>query len=179
MTGGEFDNYAADITRTYPINGRFTSEQRLIYELVLRAQKAGIACVRPGCAWDEIQRTIVKILTTGLVELGILHGSADDLIEQEAYKPFYMHQSGHWLGLDVHDCGRYKTNGKWRPLEAGMVLTVEPGLYISRDMHGVDSRWQGIGVRIEDDIHVTPDGHKNLSGDLAVEVDDIEALIRG
>ncbi len=177
--GGEFENYAADITRTFPVNGHFSPEQRLIYELVLRAQKAGIACVRPGCAWDEIQRSMVSVLTTGLVELGLLHGSVDELIEREAYKPFYMHQSGHWLGLDVHDCGEYKLQGKWRALEAGMVLTVEPGLYISADMDGIDPRWRGIGVRIEDDIHVTQDGHKNLTQDLAVEVDDIEALIRG
>ncbi len=177
--GGEFENYAADITRTFPINGRFSPEQRLIYELVLRAQQAGIACVKPGCFWDEIQRTIVQILTAGLAELGILRGSIDELIEKEAYKRFYMHQSGHWLGLDVHDCGRYKLQGKWRPLEPGMVLTVEPGIYIHPDLDGVDSRWLGIGVRIEDDIHVTPDGHKNLSGDLLVEVADLEALIRG
>lgn len=177
--GGEFENYAADITRTFPINGRFSPEQRLIYELVLRAQKAGIAHVKLGCLWDEIQRTIVEILTAGLVELGLLRGSIDELLEREAYKAFYMHQSGHWLGLDVHDCGRYKLDGKWRQLEPGMVLTVEPGLYIPSDFDGVDRRWRGIGVRIEDDIHVTPDGYKNLSGDLAVEVDDLEALIRG
>lgn len=177
--GGEFENYAADITRTYPINGRFSEEQRLIYELVLRAQQAGIACVQPGCSWDEVQRVIVGILTAGLVELGILRGSVDELIENEAYKPFYMHQSGHWLGLDVHDCGRYKLQGKWRSLEPGMVLTVEPGLYIPSDLKGVDPRWWGIGVRIEDDIHVTADGHKNLSGALAVQVYDLEALIGG
>ena len=177
--GAEFDNYASDITRTFPVNGRFSHEQRLIYDLVLRAQKAGIACVRPGCIWDEVQKTIVQILTAGLVELGLLKGAIDELIALEAYKPFYMHNSGHWLGLDVHDCGRYKLQGKWRSLEPGMVLTVEPGLYISRDTDGVDSRWWGIGVRIEDDIQVTHDGHKNLSGDLAVEIDDLEALIRG
>jgi Xaa-Pro aminopeptidase len=177
--GGEFEYYAADITRTYPINGRFSQEQRLIYELVLRAQKAGIALVRPGCIWDEIQRTIVQILTVGLVELGLLRGSVDELVEREAYKPFYMHQSGHWLGLDVHDCGRYKLQGKWRPLEPGMVLTVEPGLYIPSNLESVDPCWWGIGVRIEDDIHVTVDGHKNLSGDLVVDVDDLEALICG
>ena len=177
--GGEFENYAADITRTYPINGHFSSEQRLIYELVLRAQKAGIACVKPGCLWDKAQRAIVDVLTAGLVELGLLRGSVEGLIEQGAYKPFYMHQSGHWLGIDVHDSGSYKLHGKWRSLEPGMVLTVEPGLYISADSKGVDSRWWGIGVRIEDDIHVTLDGCDNLSGDLAVETADIEALIRG
>jgi Xaa-Pro aminopeptidase len=177
--GGEFENYAADITRTFPINGRFSPEQRSIYELVLRSQRAGIACVRPGCLWDEVQRTIVRVLTEGLVDLGLLHGSVEGLIESGAYKPFYMHNSGHWLGLDVHDCGQYKLHGQWRPLEPGMVLTVEPGLYISADIKGIDSRWWGIGVRIEDDIQVTVDGHKNLSGDLAVEVDDLEALICG
>lgn len=176
--GAEFENYAADITRTFPVNGHFSSEQRLIYELVLNAQKAGIAKVRPGCMWDEIQRAIVQVLTTGLVELGLLRGSVDELIEREEYKSFYMHQSGHWLGVDVHDSGRYKLQGKWRALEPGMVLTVEPGLYISKNIEGVNSRWQGIGVRIEDDIHVTDNGYLNLSQDLTVEIDELEALIR-
>ena len=176
--GGEYKGYAADITRTYPINGRFSAEQRLMYELVLQAQTAGIALIKPGCVWDEIQRTMVRILTEGLVDLGLLHGLVDDLIHHEAYKPFYMHSSGHWLGLDVLDCGRYKTNGQWRALEPGMVLTVEPGLYISPGISGVDSRWWGIGVRIEDDVLVTPKGHENLSIDLAVNVDDLEALVR-
>lgn len=177
--GGEFENYAADVTRTFPISGRFNSEQRAIYELVLQAQRAGIACVKPGHAWNEIQRTMVHTLTAGLVDLGILKGSVSQLIEQEAYKPFYMHNSGHWLGMDVHDCGAYKINEKWRALEPGMVLTVEPGLYISEHSKGVDKRWWGIGVRIEDDIYVTGDGHQNLSGELPVEIDDLEALIRG
>ena len=177
--GAEFENYAADITRTFPISGHFSKEQRLIYELVLSAQKAGIACIRPGCLWNEIQKTIVEILTLGLVELGILQGAVDELITREAYKPFYMHNSGHWLGLDVHDVGLYKLDGQWRPLAPGMVLTVEPGLYISADMKGVDSRWLGIGVRIEDDIQVTLEGHINLTGALARDVDDLEALICG
>jgi len=177
--GGEFENYAADITRTFPRNGQFSAEQRLVYELVLTAQKAGIASIRPGCAWDEVQKTIVAILTSGLVDLGLLRGPVDELIAQEAYKPFYMHQSGHWLGLDVHDCGRYKINGAWRALEPGMVLTVEPGLYISPGSEGVDSRWWGIGIRIEDDILVTETGYNNLTAALAVEMDDIEVLIRG
>ncbi len=176
--GAEFENYAADVTRTFPLNGRFSAEQRAIYELVLRAQQAGIACVKPGCIWDEVQRTIVRILTDGLVELGLLRGNVDDLIASEAYKPFYMHNSGHWLGLDVHDSGRYKTEGQWRALEEGMVLTVEPGLYIHERLD-VDERWWNIGVRIEDDIHVTHDGHDNLTAALAVNVDDLEALVRG
>ena len=177
--GAEFENYAADITRTFPVSGHFTKEQRLIYELVLCAQKAGIACIRPGCLWDEVQKTIVQILTTGLVELGLLQGIVEDLITREAYKPFYMHNSGHWLGLDVHDVGCYKLDEKWRPLAPGMVLTVEPGLYISANMEGVDKRWWGIGVRIEDDIQVTIEGHKNLSEALAVNIDDLEALVCG
>lgn len=177
--GGEYENYAADVTRVFPVGGTFSFEQRLIYELVLRAQKAGIACVRPGCKWDEIQRAIVKTLTVGLVELEILQGDVDALIASEAYKPFYMHNSGHWLGLDVHDCGRYKIDGVWRALEPGMVLTVEPGLYIRAGLDGVDQRWWAIGVRIEDDILVTIDGYENLTADLMVEISDIEAYMRG
>jgi Xaa-Pro aminopeptidase len=177
--GGEYQNYAADITRSFPINGRYSPEQKAIYALVLAAQKAGIQQVKPGCIWADIQQTIVRVLTTGLLDLGLLKGALDDLITNGAYKPFYMHQSGHWLGLDVHDVGRYKVNGDWRALEAGMVLTVEPGIYIHAGMENVDSRWHGIGVRIEDDIHVTADGYENLSAQLPVEVDDIEALIRG
>ncbi len=176
--GGEFGHYAADITRTFPVNGRFDKHQRLIYALVLRAQQAGIACVKPGCRWDLIQQTIVRVLTEGLVELEILVGKVDDLIEQEAYKPFYMHSSGHWLGLDVHDVGAYRINGVWRTLEPGMVLTVEPGLYISKTMEQVDPVWRGIGVRIEDDILVTATGHENLTKDLPVEIDAIEDLLR-
>lgn len=176
--GGEYENYAADITRTFPVNGRFSEEQRLIYELVLSAQKAGIAAIKPGLAWNEVQLIMVKILTAGLCKLGLLKGSLDELLAAEAYKPFYMHNSGHWLGLDVHDAGRYKLDGEWRLLEPGMVLTVEPGLYISAGMEGVDSRWWNIGIRIEDDIVVTPDGHENLTAGLPVEIAEIEALLR-
>ncbi|CDZ76115.1 Xaa-Pro aminopeptidase [Legionella massiliensis] len=177
--GGEYENYAADITRTFPVSGRFSEEQRAIYELVLKSQKAGIALIKPGLAWNEVQKTIVHILTAGLCELGLLQGNVTELIAAEAYKPFYMHNSGHWLGLDVHDAGRYKINGEWRPLEAGMVLTVEPGLYISAGIEGVETRWWNIGVRIEDDILVTQDGHENLTAGLPVEVAEIEALLRG
>lgn len=177
--GGEYHNYAADITRTFPANGQFNKEQRAIYELVLKAQKAGIAAVKPGVPWNEIQQKIIHILTTGLCELGLLTGNVDALIEKEAYRPFYMHNSGHWLGLDVHDAGRYKINNEWRLLEPGMVLTVEPGLYISAGMDGVEERWWNIGVRIEDDILVTKDGHENLTGALPVEIAEIEALMRG
>lgn len=176
--GGEFENYAADITRTFPINGRFSTEQRIIYDLVLKAQQAGIAAIKPGLPWNQVQKIIVKILTSGLQELGILQGEVDKLIASEAYAPFYMHNSGHWLGLDVHDKGQYKLNDEWRVLEAGMVLTVEPGLYISADIAGVDPCWHNIGVRIEDDILVTPSGYENLTASLPVMADEIEALMR-
>jgi Xaa-Pro aminopeptidase len=176
--GGEYQHYAADITRTFPVNGRFSEEQRLIYELVLRAQQAGIACIKPGMLWHTIQEAMVHVLTEGLVVLGLLKGNVQLLIEQEAYKPFYMHSSGHWLGLDVHDVGVYKENGAWRALKPGMVLTVEPGLYIAPHLP-VDARWKGIGVRIEDDIHVTTKGYENLTEALPVLVQEIEDVLCG
>lgn len=175
--GCEYHCYAADITRTFPVNGRFSSEQKKIYELVLKAQKAGIEKVRPGVLWNEVQKEIVQVLTAGLCSMGLLKGKQEHLIADEAYKSFYMHNSGHWLGLDVHDCGRYKINNEWRALEAGMVLTVEPGLYISPGMTEVDQRWWGIGVRIEDDVLVTDEGHEVLTAALPVDVDEIEALM--
>ena len=174
---GEYRNYAADITRTFPINGRFSPEQRQIYDLVLGAQHAGLACVRPGTAWDEIQRVMVVHLTQGLVDLKILKGPVGALIEQEAYKAFYPHSSGHWLGLDVHDTGRYKIAGQWRRLEPGMVLTVEPGLYLSKGIKGLDPRWWGIGVRIEDDVLVTQEGQEVLTSGLVADAAAIEAMI--
>jgi Xaa-Pro aminopeptidase len=176
---GEYEGYAADITRTFPVNGRFSPEQRSIYELVLQAQKAGIALIKPGVGFGAVQQVIVEILTAGLCDLGILQGDVVSLIETQAYKTFYMHNSGHWLGLDVHDCGRYKINNEWRPLASGMVLTVEPGLYFTPGIKGLDQRWWGIGVRIEDDVLVTETGHEVLSAALPVEIDEIEALMRG
>jgi Xaa-Pro aminopeptidase len=177
--GGEVGYYAADITRTYPVSGTFSTEQRLIYALVLRAQQAGIACVKPGAPWDSMQAAIVNELTSGLLELGILKGSLNELIELGAYKPFYMHSSGHWLGLDVHDTGAYLIDNKSRLLESSVVLTVEPGLYIPDNYEGIDPKWWGIGIRIEDDILVTQDGHDNLTGALASDPDALEDLIRG
>lgn len=176
--GAELGCYAADVTRTFPVSGQFSAEQRAIYELVLTAQQAAIDAVRPGVAWDTMQKTVVAILTEGLVDLQILQGQVSTLIETNAYKPFYMHNSGHWLGLDVHDCGRYRVNGSWRELVAGMALTVEPGIYISYGMQNVDPRWWGIGVRIEDDILVTEQGHENLTGSLESTLSEIEALLR-
>lgn len=175
--GAEYQNYAADITRTFPANGKFSAEQRAIYELVLESQLAGIKAVKPGAAWTAPQTAIVKILTQGLIDLGILKGRLDDLIEKEAYFPFYMHRSGHFLGLNVHDVGRYRVNNKWRPLEAGMVLTIEPGIYISADIPGVNKRWHNIGVRIEDNVLVTKTGRDVLSHRIPKKVEDIEKIM--
>lgn len=173
---GEFENYASDITRTYPVNGKFSAEQRALYELVLHAQRTAMEKVKPGLSWSAIQESIVNILTTGLCDLGILKGHIDDLIETQAYKPFYMHSSGHWLGLDVHDAGHYKQHETWRTLKPNMVFTIEPGLYIS-ESENVDPRWWNIGIRIEDDILVKEHGFVNLTAALPVEIDDIEALL--
>jgi Xaa-Pro aminopeptidase len=175
--GAEYDHYASDITRTFPVNGRFSESQRLLYELVLEAQRAAIDEVRPGRRWIDPHDAAVRVLTEGLVNLGLLEGKVKKLIKDEAYKPFYMHRTGHWLGMDVHDVGAYMADGKWRKLEPGMVLTVEPGLYIAPDCETVDPRWRGIGIRIEDDVLVTEDGCEVLTAALPKSVADIEALM--
>lgn len=175
--GAEFDYYAADITRTFPVNGRFSEPQRAIYELVLQAQYAIIDTVRPGVAWNQLQKTAVRVLTEGLVELGLLQGNVETLIEKETYKRFYMHRSGHWLGMDVHDVGGYKVDEEWHVLEAGMVLTVEPGLYIPAGTPDVPEAWWNIGVRIEDDVLVTEQGREVLTEALPKTVAEIEALM--
>jgi Xaa-Pro aminopeptidase len=177
--GCELDGYASDITRTFPVNGRFSRPQRTLYELVLAAQRAAIAAVRPGKRWDAPHKAALRVLTRGLVDLGFIEGSQDDvpqLIKDEKYKPFYMHRTGHWLGMDVHDVGSYKHEGKWRELEPGMVLTVEPGLYVAPDAE-VPEAFRGIGIRIEDDVLVTEDGHEVLSGDVPKDIDAIERLM--
>jgi Xaa-Pro aminopeptidase len=176
--GCEYAGCASDITRTFPVNGRFSPPQRELYELVLTAQEEAIKKAVAGNRWDDPHKMAVRILTKGLVELGILNGSKKDvprLVREEAYKPFYMHRTGHWLGMDVHDVGEYKTGGKWRRLEPGMVLTVEPGLYISADREDVPKRYRNIGIRIEDDVAVTEHGNEVLSADAPKAVADIEA----
>ncbi len=175
--GCEYDYYASDITRTFPVNGKFTPEQRALYELVLKSQEAAIEKVRPGNHWNDPHDTVVKVITKGLVELGILKGRVSTLIKKEAYKSFYMHRAGHWLGMDVHDVGDYKIDGKWRLLEPGMVLTVEPGIYIPAGAKGIAKKWWNIGIRIEDDVLVTKDGHDILSKDVPKSVEEIEALM--
>lgn len=177
--GGELEGYAADITRTFPVNGKFSKEQKQLYELVLKSQLAAIDAVQPGNHWNEPHEVVVKILVEGLVALGILKGDVKRLIEAEAFAPFYMHRTGHWLGMDVHDVGDYKVGGEWRVLEEGMVLTIEPGLYIAPDQKGVAAKWRGIGIRIEDDVLVTKEGHQVLTSSVPKTVKDIEALMQG
>ena len=174
--GAEYDYYAGDITRTFPVNGKFTPAQKSLYSIVLKAQKAAIAAVQPGNHWNEPHEEAVRVLTEGLLEVGLLKGKRDKLIEDQAYRDFYMHRTGHWLGMDVHDVGDYKVGGEWRVLEPGMVLTVEPGLYI-RDLEHVPKKWHFIGIRIEDDVLVTKTGHEVLSAAAPKEIDDIEALM--
>ena len=174
--GAEYQGYAADITRTFPVNGRFNIAQREIYELVLEAQNAAINKVKPGNHWNDPHEAAVRVLTRGMLELGLLKGNLKSLIKESAYSKFYMHRTGHWLGMDVHDVGDYKVDGEWRLLEKGMVLTVEPGLYIPAGTRGV-KRWWNIGVRIEDDVAVTQDGHDVLSAGLPRSCEEIEAVM--
>jgi Xaa-Pro aminopeptidase len=172
--GCELEGYAADLTRSFPVNGRFSAPQREIYDLVLAAQVAAIAAVTPGAPWDAPHRAAVNVLAQGLIDLKLLSGGLAEVVESEAYKKFYMHRTGHWLGLDVHDAGDYKLNGEWRALVQGMVLTVEPGCYI-RPGAGVAERYAGIGVRIEDDVLVTDAGAEVLTRDAPKQPRDIEA----
>ena len=176
--GAEHQYYAADVTRTFPVSGRFSEPQRAIYQLVLDAQQAAIKKVRPGARWNEPHDTAVRVLTKGLVKLGLLRGPVPKLIKDEAYKTFYMHKTGHWLGMDVHDVGEYKEGNQWRRLEPGMVLTVEPGLYIPESCKRVAKKWRGIGVRIEDDVLVTKDGCEVLSAGVPSTIDEIEQLMQ-
>ena len=175
--GCELDCYASDITRTFPANGRFSPEQRAIYDIVLKSQAAAFAVIGPGRDWNEAHDATVRVITQGLLELGLLSGELDELIANGSYRPFYMHRAGHWLGMDVHDVGEYRVGGEWRVLEPGMVMTVEPGIYIAVDNQDVPAKWRGIGIRIEDDVLVTRDGHQVLTGKVPREADEIEALM--
>lgn len=175
-SGAEFEGYAGDITRTYPVNGKFTKDQRAVYEIVLAAQLAAIKAVKPGNHWNDPHDAAVKVLTKGLRELGILKGSVSSLIKEEAYKPYYMHTTGHWLGQDVHDVGEYKIDGNFRLLEPGMVLTIEPGLYLN-DSRKIPKKYRNIGIRIEDDVVVTKKGHEVISADVPKTIQQIESLM--
>jgi Xaa-Pro aminopeptidase len=175
--GGEYGGYCADITRTVPVGAAFSPAQAEIYDAVLAAQKAAIHAVAPGVRHDEIHRTALRSLVESLIASGLLQGSVDESIQSEAYKTFYMHNTSHWLGMDVHDVGSYREGDAGRTLEPGMVLTVEPGIYIREDAQ-VPERYRGIGIRIEDDVLVTPMGHEVLTADLAKDRRDIEGLRR-
>ena len=175
--GCEYEYYAADITRTFPVNGRFSKEQKALYEIVLNAQLQAIKAIKPGAAWDEPHNVTVRIITEGLVSLGLLKGNVQELIAKDAYKAFYMHRAGHWLGIDVHDVGDYKIDDKWRLMEPGMVTTIEPGIYVAPDNMDVDKKWRGIGIRIEDDVLVTRTGHRILSEGAPKTVEEIESFM--
>ena len=176
--GCELDYYASDITRTFPANGKFSPAQAAMYQLVLDANYAAIAEVKAGNHWNQPHEAAVRVLTAGLVKHGLLTGDVDELIESQAYRQFYMHKTGHWLGMDVHDVGEYRIEGEWRILEEGMVLTIEPGLYIAPDDETVDAKWRGIGIRIEDDVVVTKKGCIVLTKDVVKDIADIEALMQ-
>lgn len=173
----EYEHYASDITRTFPASGKFSVEQKAIYELVLKAQAAAIEAIAPGAPWDAPHNASLKVITQGLVKLGLLKGRPSQLIKSEAYKDFYMHRVGHWIGMDVHDVGDYKIDDHWRLLEPGMVTTIEPGIYISPDNKKVPKKWRGIGVRIEDDVVVTRKGYKILSNGIPKTVKEIESYM--
>jgi Xaa-Pro aminopeptidase len=174
--GCELDGYASDITRTYPVNGKFAGAQKDVYELVLAAQAAAIGVTRPGTAWDAPHETAVRVLAQGMIDFGLCRGSVEKVIEAGDYKRFYMHRTGHWLGLDVHDAGDYKIDGKWRPLTPGMVLTVEPGCYI-RPADDVPKAYWNVGVRIEDDVLVTQDGCEVITAETPKSIAELEALV--
>ncbi len=176
--GCELDHYAADITRTFPAGGKFSKEQQALYEIVLASQLAAIETIRPGSHWNTAHDTTVQIITQGLRDLGLLDGEVKELIETEAYKAFYMHRAGHWLGMDVHDVGDYKVGGEWRVLEEGMAMTVEPGIYVSPHNNNVARKWRGIGIRIEDDVVVTRKGCEVLTSGVPKAVADIEKLMK-
>ncbi len=175
--GAEYSCYASDITRTFPVNGRYSPEQRALYDIVLAAQLAGIDEVRPGRSFEAYHVAAVRAITAGLIKLGLLKGSLKSNLETQTYRRFYMHKTGHWLGLDVHDVGDYRVDGEFRELEPGMVVTVEPGIYISPDMKGVPARFRGIGIRIEDDVVVTSGDPEVISAGVPKDADEIEALM--
>ena len=176
--GAEYNLFSGDITRTFPANGRFSRTQQAVYEAVLAAQKEVIEMVRPGVSFMALHERAVEIVTDGLLEIGLLAGDRDEIIQQGNYKRFFMHRTGHWLGMDVHDVGRYRVGDEWRTLEPGMVFTVEPGIYIAEGSDGVGEEFFNIGVRIEDDVLVTADGYEVLTSGAPKEVRDVEATMK-
>ncbi|MDC0545256.1 Xaa-Pro aminopeptidase [Gammaproteobacteria bacterium] len=177
--GCEYQYYASDVTRTFPVNGKFSPEQREIYSIVLEAHKQSMEQAKPGNKWNLMHEKSVEVIVEGLLSIGLLQGSRDEIIDKGEYSKFYMHRIGHWLGMDVHDVGSYKQDGDWRPLEEGMVMTVEPGIYILDSMEGVDDKWKGIGVRIEDDIAITESGFEILTPDVPRTIEEVEQTVQG
>jgi Xaa-Pro aminopeptidase len=177
--GTEWLHYASDVSRTWPVSGRFSPEQRELYEVVLAAQRRVLAAVRPGATLPGLHQLALESLCEGLVRLGLLPGSAEEALESSAYRRFYMHRTSHFLGLDVHDVGAQALDGSPRALAPGMVLTVEPGLYLAEDDDQLEPAWRGLGVRIEDDVHVTAEGAEVLTRALPTAVEEIEALCAG
>jgi Xaa-Pro aminopeptidase len=175
--GAEYQCYASDITRTFPVNGKFSPEQRALYDIVLAAQRAGIDQVRPGRPFGAYHDAAVRVICAGLIKLGLLKGGLEKNIREQTYKRFYMHKTGHWLGLDVHDVGDYRVDGEDRELEPGMVVTVEPGIYIAADAKGVAAKWRGIGIHIEDDVVVTKGDPEVITTAVPNDPDEIEALM--
>lgn len=173
----EYEFYASDITRTFPVNGKFSPEQKALYQVVLDSQIAAIDAVRIGNSYKEPHNVAVRILVQGLLDLGIMQGDIEEIIKTESFRQFYMHGTGHWLGMDVHDVGSYKQDGEWRAFEEGMVVTVEPGLYIAPDDESVDAKWRGIGIRIEDDVVATKQGPLVLTKNVVKSIEDIEVLM--
>ena len=175
--GCEYEYYASDVTRTFPVNGKFSPPQRAIYEIVLDAQDKAVAAVRPGVTMDDIHQVALDVIIDGLLSLGLLTDPREKIVEEKLYQKFFMHRTGHWLGMDVHDVGSYFVDGKPRPLAPGVVLTVEPGIYVASDAE-VDERFRGIGVRIEDDVLVTESGHENLTAAIPKAADALEAVLK-
>jgi len=175
--GAEFDHYAADVTRTFPVNGKFNPEQKALYQVVLKAQIAAIEMCQAGNYWNDPHEAAVQQIAEGLQGLGILKGNTEDIIKNQDYRRFFMHRTGHWLGMDVHDVGEYKIADKWRLLEPGMTLTIEPGVYIPCDTEGVDKKWHGIGIRIEDDILIATKGHEVLTAGVPKDINSIEQMM--
>lgn len=172
--GCELDGYAADITRTFPVSGQFSPEQAALYQIVLDAQLAAFEVIAPGRHWEEPHEAAVKVIAQGLLDLGLLQGDLESVLKDQSYRDFYMHRTGHWLGLDVHDVGDYRVDGQWRLLEPGMCMTVEPGIYVAPGNDAVEERWRGIGIRIEDDVVVTKDGYDLLTPGAPKSIDEIE-----
>ncbi|MCF6319680.1 MAG: aminopeptidase P N-terminal domain-containing protein [Proteobacteria bacterium] len=175
--GAECDYYASDVTRTFPVNGQYSKAQKEIYDVVLKAHTAALSKVKPGNHWNEPHDAAVEAITQGLIDLGLLKGDLQSNLEEHNYTQFYMHKTGHWIGLDVHDCGEYSVDGLWVELEPNMVLTIEPGIYVNADAN-VAKKYRGIGIRIEDDVLITKDGYKILSDKVPRTTEEIEELMR-